>query len=116
MVLMVTSGTMPVIVAVGHHYFLLYRREKKEVPFSMAVGNGELMQECFPPHAWERNMTKKQKKVRRKTWVWKEVKQVQIKKSQCPITTKSKYINKHNTVLFYRYGKSTMKFNKPKIK
>ena len=24
---------------------------KKKVPFSMAIGNGELMQECFPKHS-----------------------------------------------------------------
>ena len=26
------------------------KREKNEVPFSMARGNGERMQECFPKH------------------------------------------------------------------
>ena len=26
------------------------KKEKKEVPFSKAIGNGELMQECFPKH------------------------------------------------------------------
>ena len=26
-------------------------KEKKEVPFSMAIGNGELMHECFPKHS-----------------------------------------------------------------
>ena len=44
--------------------------EKKQVPFSMTIGNVELMHECFPKHReWEqqeRNKTKKQtKKVRR---------------------------------------------------
>ena len=48
---MVTSGITPIIVAVGHRYFLLSQREKKEAPFSMAVGNGGLMQECFPKHS-----------------------------------------------------------------
>ena len=37
--------------------------QKKQVPFSMAIGNGELMHECFPKHpAWEqqdRNKTMK---------------------------------------------------------
>ena len=46
MVLTVTSGAIPIIVAVGHVYFLVLQREKKEVPFSMATGN-ELMHECF---------------------------------------------------------------------
>ena len=32
--------------------FLAPKRERKEeVPFSMAIGNGELMQECFPEHS-----------------------------------------------------------------
>ena len=26
-------------------------REKRKVPFSMAIGHGELMQECFPKHS-----------------------------------------------------------------
>ena len=30
--------------------FLLHQREN-EVPFSMAIGNGELMHECFPKHS-----------------------------------------------------------------
>ena len=29
---------------------LVHMSEKKEVPFSMAIGNGVLMQECFPKH------------------------------------------------------------------
>ena len=51
MVLLATSGTTPIIVAVGHLYFLLSQREKKEAPFRMVVGIGELMQECFPKHS-----------------------------------------------------------------
>ena len=39
---------------------------KMKVPFSMAIGHGELMHECFPnTHAWkqqERNKTKRQTK------------------------------------------------------
>ena len=27
------------------------KERKKEVPFSMTIGNGELMQECFPKHS-----------------------------------------------------------------
>ena len=40
---------------------------KRKVPFSMAMGNGKLMHECFPKHprmgTARRNKTKKQKKV-----------------------------------------------------
>ena len=39
MILTTTSGTMPIIVAVRRVYFLLHQREKKQVPFSMAIGN-----------------------------------------------------------------------------
>ena len=39
------------IVAVGHVCFLLHKREKKEVPFSMAIRNEELMHKCFPKHS-----------------------------------------------------------------
>ena len=48
MVLTANSGTMPIIVAVGHVYFLLHQSEKQEVPFSMAIGNEELIQDLFP--------------------------------------------------------------------
>ena len=59
--------------------------------------------------AWEqqeRNKTKRQtKNVRRKEWVWKEVKWSR-KKSWQNIITKSKYnINKHNKALFYKIWK-----------
>ena len=48
---MPTSKTISIIVAAGHVYFLMHQRQKKEVPFSMAVGNEKLMQECFPKHS-----------------------------------------------------------------
>ena len=41
-VLTAVLGAMSIIVAVGHLYFLLPLSEKKEVPFSMAIGNEEL--------------------------------------------------------------------------
>ena len=46
-----TSGTKPIIVSAGHVYILMHQREKEEVPFSMAIGNRELMHECFPKHS-----------------------------------------------------------------
>ena len=30
--------------------FSCTKERKKEVPFSIAIGNGELMHECFPQH------------------------------------------------------------------
>ena len=51
MVLTATSGAIPIMVASGHVYFLLYQREKREIPFSMAVGNEELRHECFSKHS-----------------------------------------------------------------
>ena len=44
----------------------------------MAIGNKELVQECFPQtlaHGNSKNeMTEKEKKIRRDAWAWKEVK------------------------------------------
>ena len=31
--------------------FSCTKESKEEVPFSMAIGNGELMHECFPKHS-----------------------------------------------------------------
>ena len=31
--------------------FSCTKERNEEVPFSMAIGNGELMQECFPKHS-----------------------------------------------------------------
>ena len=88
---MATSGTTPIIVAVGHHYFLLSQREKKEAPFSMAVGNGELMQECFPKHTRmgtaRMKYNKEAEEGKKKDMSMERSKAAQIKKSQCPITT-----------------------------
>ena len=44
-VLPATSGAMPIIVSVGHVYILLHKREKNELPLSMAVGNKEVVHE-----------------------------------------------------------------------
>ena len=30
---------------------IVHQERKKEVPFSMAIGNGELTHECFPNHS-----------------------------------------------------------------
>ena len=46
-----TSGTKPIIVSTGHVYIFLHQERNEEVPFSMAIGNGELMPECFPIHS-----------------------------------------------------------------
>ena len=48
--LTVTSGTKPVIVSAGHVRSCTKERNE-EVPFSMAIRNGELMHECFPKHS-----------------------------------------------------------------
>ena len=38
--------------SVFNYLLLLSQSENKRVPLSMAIGNGELMHECFT-HAWE---------------------------------------------------------------
>ena len=43
---------MPIIVSWASLVSLAPKREKKEVPLSMATGNGELMHECFPKHSF----------------------------------------------------------------
>ena len=35
----------------GMFIFSCTKERKEEVPFSVALGNGELMQECFPKHS-----------------------------------------------------------------
>ena len=46
-----TSGTKPIIVPLGMFIFSCTKKRKEEVPFSMAIGNGELMHKCFPKHS-----------------------------------------------------------------
>ena len=38
------------LIALRCQLFIAFIDQKKKVPFSMAVGNGELMHECFPKH------------------------------------------------------------------
>ena len=75
------------------------KERKKEVPFSMAVGNSELIHECFSKHS--RIGTARMKKDNEtdedgKKGVWKKYRGHERKKSRQPISTLSKYnINKH---------------------
>ena len=46
-----TSGTKPIIVFAGMFIFSCTKERNEEVPFRMAIGNGELMHECFPKHS-----------------------------------------------------------------
>ena len=49
---MATSETKPIIVSSAHVYISSCPKERKEqVPFSMAIGHWELMEECFPKHS-----------------------------------------------------------------
>ena len=38
------------LIALRFQLFIAFTERKKKVPFSMAIGNGELMHECFPKH------------------------------------------------------------------
>ena len=49
-------------------------------PYRMAIGNGELMHECFPKHSRKETARMKQTKKIREGRVWKEVKQARKKK------------------------------------
>ena len=42
--------------------FSCTKERKKEVPFSMAIGNGELMHECFPKHWMKKEWNKNEKR------------------------------------------------------
>ena len=37
-------------MALSFQSFIVLTERKKKVPFSMAIGNEELMHECFPKH------------------------------------------------------------------
>ena len=83
----------------------------------MAIGNWELMQECFPnSRAWEQQewnkIQKQTKTVRSEASVWKEVKLARNKK------VPNQYIIIINKICYYfiRYGESSMTFNLQKIK
>ena len=54
-------------MAVGYVYFILHQRGEKQVPFSMAIGNDELMHECFVKYSPMATANK----VRRVEWIWK---------------------------------------------
>ena len=56
------SSNFKAIGLLVHNYFYFFApntycarvvalSEKTQVPFSMAIGNGELMHECFPKHS-----------------------------------------------------------------
>ena len=80
-----------------HKYFYLFTpntkcalvvalSEKKQVPFSMAIRNVELMQECFTKHlrmgtARMESDEETQKQVRIEAWEWKKVTKAREKKS-----------------------------------
>ena len=42
------SSSRICLIALRFQLFIAFTERKKEVPFSMAIGNGELMHECFP--------------------------------------------------------------------
>ena len=47
-----SSSSRICLIALRLELFIAnYSLRKKKVPFSMAIGNGELMRECFPKHS-----------------------------------------------------------------
>ena len=98
-----------------------YTVGKMQVPFSMAVGNGELMHDCFPKHScmgtaklkYDKETDEECKKRGVRPERSKESTK-KIKKSRRPITTQLKYINtKHNIAVFYKILK---KYNEIQFK
>ena len=45
-----SSSSRICLIALRFQLFIVFTEQKKNVPFSMAIGNGELMHECFPKH------------------------------------------------------------------
>ena len=89
---------------------------KEQVPFSMAIGNGELMQECFPKHSrmGAARMKYDKDEEAQKRGVSMEISKVGTKeRSPAGLS-----LPNQNTILIYiiryyfkRYGKSKMKYN-----
>ena len=104
MVWTATSGTKPIIVSTGHVVSLAPKRETRNYHLvHMALGNGELMRECFPKHsimgkARIKKTMRQTKKVRREAWVWKVVTKGRKRNPVDP--NQNKTINKQNMVLF----------------
>ena len=46
----IISSSRICLIALRFQLFIAFTERKKKVPFSMAIGNGELMHECFPKH------------------------------------------------------------------
>ena len=108
-----SSSSRICLIALRLKLFNAFTERKKKVPFSMAIGNGELMHECFPKHlsmgtARMIKIKKQTKEVRREAWVWKKAKRARNKK-RCPDglshpNQKTIIINK-NVVIFYKKWK-----------
>ena len=45
-----SSSSRICLTALCFQLFIAFTEQKKKVSFSMAIGNGELMHECFPKH------------------------------------------------------------------
>ena len=45
-----SSSSRICLIALRFQLFIAFTERKKKVPFSMAIGNGELMHECFFKH------------------------------------------------------------------
>ena len=45
-----TNSSRICLIALRFQLFIAFTERKKKVPFSMAIGNGELVQECFHKH------------------------------------------------------------------
>ena len=44
------SSSRICLIALSFQLFIAFTERKKKVPFSMAIGNGELMHDCFPKY------------------------------------------------------------------
>ena len=107
------QGSRICLTALRFQLFIAFTEWKKKVPLSIAIGNGELMHECFPKHLRMGTARMKLDKETDEEWkkrgVSMEWSKASTNKKKCSAgstTTWSKYNNnKHNIVVFYKVGK-----------
>ena len=83
--------------------FSCTKERNKEVPFSMAIGNGELLQECFPKHSRMGTARMKLDEDGQKRGVSMEKNTASTNKRSLDglsLPNQNKIINKHKMVFF----------------
>ena len=85
-----------------HRALIVALSEKNTVPFSMAIGNEELMHACFPKHSSIRTARMKQDKEIDAVSMESSKAGTKKKSRQLSLPNQNKNSNKHNMVIFYK--------------